>query len=162
LRWWNLKEMSASIGRRESMRETGMALRDDVPISQMNPGPYRPLYLWGPLVGGSKTNRPLPRGSSSRPMVARLVLGTVRCETKDKLFFCTVPLMNVVLHEHVLHAFTPGDRPPSWRQRSWGTLNSHSTKLRLWLFSHSATHFLSFPRVKSASRALRIGRALSC
>jgi hypothetical protein len=29
--------------------------------------------------------------------------------------------MNVVLHEHVLHAFTPGDRPPFWRQRSGRT-----------------------------------------
>ena len=68
--------VNSLVGVRACVR--GMALRDDVPISQMNPGPYRPLYLWGPLVGGSKTNRPLPRGSSSRPMVARLVLGTVR------------------------------------------------------------------------------------
>jgi len=42
-------------------------------ITLMNPGPYWPLYLWGPLVGGSQTIRPLPRGGSSRPMVARLV-----------------------------------------------------------------------------------------
>jgi len=48
-------------------------------ITLMNPGPYRPLYLWGPLVGGSQTIRPLPRGGSSRPMVARLVrYGPVR------------------------------------------------------------------------------------
>ena len=48
-------------------------------ITLMNPGPYRPLYLWGLLVGGSQTIRPLPRGGSSRPMVARLVrYGPVR------------------------------------------------------------------------------------
>jgi hypothetical protein len=48
-------------------------------ITLMNPGPYRPLYLWGWLVGGCQTNRPLPRGGSSRPMVARLVrYGPVR------------------------------------------------------------------------------------
>ena len=40
--------------------------------SQMNPGLYRPLCVGGLHVGGS-TNRPLRRGSSSRPMVARLV-----------------------------------------------------------------------------------------
>ena len=48
-------------------------------ITLMNPGPYRPLYLWGWHVGGSQTIRPLPRGRSSRPMVARLVrYGPVR------------------------------------------------------------------------------------
>jgi hypothetical protein len=47
-------------------------------ISQMNPGPYWPLYLWGPHVGGLQTNRPLPRGSSSRPMVAGCTLITER------------------------------------------------------------------------------------
>jgi len=51
-------------------------------ITLMNPGPYRPLYLWGFLVGGSQTNRPLPRGGSSRPMVTRLVrYGPVRQKT---------------------------------------------------------------------------------
>ena len=53
-------------------------------ISLMNPGPYWPLYLWGLHVGGSQTNRPLPRGSSSRPMVARLVrYGPVRQKKTD-------------------------------------------------------------------------------
>ena len=48
-------------------------------ISQMNPGPYRPLCVGGPLVGGSQTNRPSPGGSSRRPMVARPVrYGPVR------------------------------------------------------------------------------------
>jgi hypothetical protein len=39
-------------------------------ITLMNPGPYWPLYLWGPRVGTREgpTNRPLPRGSSSHPM----------------------------------------------------------------------------------------------
>jgi hypothetical protein len=59
-------------------REGGSKVSPGV-ISLMNPGPYWPLYLWGPLVGGSQTNRPLPRGGSSRPMVARLVrYGPVR------------------------------------------------------------------------------------
>jgi hypothetical protein len=47
-------------------------------ITLMNPGPYRPLYLWGPHVGGCQTNRPLPRGG---PLAARwspASLGTVR------------------------------------------------------------------------------------
>jgi hypothetical protein len=48
-------------------------------LIMMNPGPYWPLYLWGLHVGGSQTIRPLPRGGSSRPMVARLVrYGPVR------------------------------------------------------------------------------------
>ena len=48
-------------------------------ITLMNPGPYWPLYLWGFHLGGSQTNRPLPRGSSSRPKVTRLVrYGPVR------------------------------------------------------------------------------------
>ena len=54
-------------------------------ISQIKyPGPYWPLYLWGLLVhvGGCQTIRPLPRGGSSRPMVARLVrYGPVRQKT---------------------------------------------------------------------------------
>ena len=57
-------------------------------ISSMNPGPYRPLYLCreGP------TNRPLPRGSSSRPMVARLVrYGPVR---QKKTFLEEPPVGN--------------------------------------------------------------------
>jgi hypothetical protein len=48
-------------------------------ITLMNPGPYWPLYLWGFLLGGSQTIRPLPRGGSSRPKVTRLVrYGPVR------------------------------------------------------------------------------------
>ncbi len=50
-------------------------------ISPMNPGPYWPLYLWEPLVGGVLNGPPSDRsrqtakgGSASRPMVARLVL----------------------------------------------------------------------------------------
>ena len=38
-----------------------------------------PLYLWAARRGVTRTNRPLPRGRSSRPMVARLVrYGPVR------------------------------------------------------------------------------------
>ena len=62
-------------------------------IILMNPGPG-PLYLWGPRLGGSQTNRPpLCQGgfSTSRPMVAHRSLGTsygLRSgETKDKLFY---------------------------------------------------------------------------
>ena len=47
-------------------------------IILMNPGPG-PLYLWGPRLGGSQTNRPpLCQGgfSTSRPMVAHRSLGT--------------------------------------------------------------------------------------
>ena len=51
-------------------------------ISQMNPGPYRPLYLWGLHVGRLQTiNEPPPAkgGFASFPMVARLVrYGPVR------------------------------------------------------------------------------------
>jgi hypothetical protein len=51
-------------------------------ISQMNPGPYRPLYLWGMLWGwhveGGSTNRPLPRGGSLAARWSPASLGTVR------------------------------------------------------------------------------------
>ena len=61
-------------------------------ISQMNPGPYRPLYLWGLLVGVCQTNRPLPRGGSSRPMVARLVrYGPVRQKTNFSSWLASHP-----------------------------------------------------------------------
>ena len=65
-------------------------------ISQMNPGPYRPLCVGGPHVGGSQTNRPSPGGSSRRPMVARPVrYGPVR---QKKTFLCvdsTDPFANI-------------------------------------------------------------------
>ena len=47
-------------------------------ISLMNPGPYWPLYLWGPLVGRLQTNRPLPRGGSLAARWSPASLGTVR------------------------------------------------------------------------------------
>jgi hypothetical protein len=47
-------------------------------ITLMNPGPYRPLYLWGLLVGGCQANRPLPRGSSLAARWSPASLGTVR------------------------------------------------------------------------------------
>jgi hypothetical protein len=47
-------------------------------IKLMNPGPYRPLYLWGPLVGRLQTNRPLPRGGSLAARWSPASLGTVR------------------------------------------------------------------------------------
>jgi hypothetical protein len=31
-------------------------------IKLMNPGPYRPLYLWGPLVGGDQRSAPCQGG----------------------------------------------------------------------------------------------------
>ena len=57
-------------------------------ISPMNPGPYRPLYLWGLHVGGFQANRPLPMGSSLAARWSPASLGTVTQrsgETKDKL-----------------------------------------------------------------------------
>ena len=47
-------------------------------IRSMNPGPYRPLYLWGPLVGGLQTNRPLPMGEFNAARWSPASLGTVR------------------------------------------------------------------------------------
>ena len=47
-------------------------------ITLMNPGPYRPLYLWGFLVGRLQTNRPLPRGGSLAARWLPASLGTVR------------------------------------------------------------------------------------
>ena len=58
-------------------------------ITLMNPGPYWPLYLWGPHVGGSQTIRPLPRGGSSRPMVARLVKYD---PVRQKITFLSTPV----------------------------------------------------------------------
>ena len=31
-------------------------------IKLMNPGPYRPLYLWGPRVGGDQRSAPCQGG----------------------------------------------------------------------------------------------------
>ena len=58
-------------------------------IKLMYPGPYRPLYLWGWLVGGVQRGPPSAKGgSASRPMVARLVrYGPVR----QKKNFSTMP-----------------------------------------------------------------------
>ena len=65
----------------------------------MNPGPYRPLYMWGLHVGGCQTNRPLPRGGSSRPMVARLVrYGPVR---QKITFLC------ILLHADAYDSYPP-------------------------------------------------------
>ena len=45
----------------------------------MNPGPYWPLYLWGPHVGGIDEPPPAKGDFANRPMVARLVrYGPVR------------------------------------------------------------------------------------
>ena len=47
-------------------------------ITLMNPGPYRPLYLWGWHVGRLQTIRPLPRGGSLAARWSPASLGTVR------------------------------------------------------------------------------------
>jgi hypothetical protein len=91
----------------------------------------RYAVLWGPLVGGCQTNRPLPRGGSSRPMVARLVrYGPVRqrklwgsfvnSETRHRLKTCN-----------------------QISEKLWGT----------FLISHSQDHFPS--RVPSAQHSQR-------
>ena len=59
-------------------REGGGKGSPGVITSLMNPGPYRPLYLWGWLVGRLQTNRPLPRGGSLAARWSPASLGTVR------------------------------------------------------------------------------------
>ena len=67
-------------------------------------------------------------------------------------------MMNVVVHEHVLHAFTPGDR----HVLEAAELGYIQFTLDKSCALCGSSLSCSFPRVKSASHALRIGRALSC